>query len=185
MGIIKYIFTRREAKTPITSVRRKVLLAGEEYSIKIEAGTRNSVRKEGSILHFTLREMTRENFEAYFSSWYRRASRKIFQESIDKWLVVMDRMGYFVDPPQIKVYRMSRAWGRCYYTKGIITLNAHLAKVPPRCIDYITLHELCHFLINSHNADFYGIMTRIEPAWREWEEELKIFARTKGMTRAI
>lgn len=183
MGIIKYIFTRRPTKTPIRSVRRRVLLLGVEYSIKIEEGTRNSVKINDTVLNFTLKEMTRENFEAYFAAWYRRVSRKVFQESIDRWLIVMERMGYQVDPPRIKVFEMHRAWGRCYYTKGLITLNSHLAKTPPQCIDYITLHELCHFLVNSHSIDFYSIMTRIEPTWREWEEDLKLFAREKGMTR--
>lgn len=183
MGIFKFLFTATPTKTPITYVRRKVLLQGEEYSIKLAQSDRNSALIEGSVIYFALKEMSRENFEIYFKNWYRRASRKLFQESIDRWLIVMERMGYFVDPPRIKVFDMRRAWGRCYYTKGLITLNSHLAKAPGECIDYITLHELCHFLINSHDADFYGIMTRIDPDWRMKELRLKEFAREKGLTR--
>ncbi|MEG1464053.1 MAG: YgjP-like metallopeptidase domain-containing protein [Mucinivorans sp.] len=183
MGIFKYILSRRPTTTPISSVRRKIWFVGSLYNIKIEAGTRNSSKIEETMICFTLKEMTRENFEEYLASWYRRASRRVFQKSIDQWIIRMERMGYFVDPPLIKVFEMSRAWGRCYYTKGLITLNAHLAKMPEQCIDYITLHELCHFLINAHNADFYGIMTRIEPQWRQWEEDLKIAARAQGLSR--
>lgn len=183
MGIIKLIFKRKATATPITSVRRKIWLAGVQYSIKIEPAARNSVKIEDNTLLFSLKEMTRENFELYFASWYRRVSRKIFSQSIDRWLVVMERMGYALPSPSIKVFEMSKAWGRCYYTKNLITLNSHLAKTPPQCIDYITLHELCHFLIHSHSADFYGIMTRIEPSWCEWETDLKEFAKQTGLTR--
>ena len=120
--------------------------------------------------------MTRENFENYFESWYRREARKLFKTSITKWREVMSRMGYEVDEPKVKIYRMRRAWGRCYYTKNTITLNLHLAKTPVDCIDYIALHELCHFLINSHSNEFYAIMSRIDPKWRSKEVLLKDFS---------
>lgn len=178
MRLLRYIFSARPTVTPIKSVRRKVLLAGEVYSVHIEAGARNSMRREGSTLVFTLREMTAENFENYFSSWYRRQARKMFEASIAMWRVRMERMGYFTPDVGIKIYNMRRAWGRCYYTKDVITLNLNLAKTPPRCVDCITLHELCHFLIHSHSADFYAIMSRIEPDWEIWEMELKSFARS-------
>lgn len=169
-------------------MRRKVLLAGEEFSIRIEQGTRNSSRREDKVFVFTLSEMTKENFEAYFISWYRRQARKLFQTSIDRWRLIMEKMGYFTPDAQIKIYDMRRAWGRCYYTKDVITLNIHLAKSPPECIDCITLHELCHFLIHSHSDDFYAIMSRIDPDWREKELSLKNFARNipaGGMFRLL
>lgn len=177
MGIIKLLFSRRVTKTPIRTVRRRVLLAGTAYTIRLVGGTRNSVAIDGTVLVFTLKEMTHENFEAYFDAWYRRRARKLFLDSIMRWREVMERMGYFTPDPRIKIFDMRRAWGRCYYTKALITLNLHLAKTPVECIDYITLHELCHFLINSHSSDFYAIMTRIDPTWRAKELKLKEFAR--------
>lgn len=183
MRFLRYIFSAQPRRTPIKSVRRRVLLAGEEFTVRIEAGARNSSRREGSVLVFSLKEMTKENFEAYFESWYRRQARKLFQASIDRWRDVMERMGYFTPDATIKIYQMRRAWGRCYYTKDTITLNLHLAKMPIECIDYITLHELCHFLIHSHSADFYAIMTRIDPLWREKETDLREYARMRGIIR--
>lgn len=173
MGIFRILFKPR--KTPIHSVRRRVMLAGTAYTVRLESGARNSSRVDGTVLVFTLKEMTRENFEQYFADWYRRRARKLFQTSIDNWRVVMERMGYFTPDPRIKIFEMRRAWGRCYYTKDLITLNLHLAKTPIECIDYITLHELCHFLINSHSSDFYAIMSRIDPDWQEKEALLKRF----------
>lgn len=176
MGIFKFLFSTPKRSTPIHSVRRRVLLAGTQYSVRLEPSTRNCVRIEGTVLVFGLKEMTRENFELYFAQWYRRQARKLFQNSIDSWRVAMERMGYFTPDARIKIFDMRRAWGRCYYTKDLITLNLHLAKTPVECIDYITLHELCHFLINNHSNDFYAIMSRIDPDWRIKEATLKRFA---------
>ena len=176
-------FFLRPAKTPIRSVRRKACLLGEEYPIRLEEGARNSAKIKEGVLCITLKEMTRETFEEFYASWYRRASRKILVESIERWRVRLELMGYDVPMPQIKIYRMNRAWGRCYYTKNVITFNSLLPSAPQRCVDCITLHELCHMLIHTHDPHFYGIMTRVEPAWREWEADLKAFAKQKGYTR--
>lgn len=179
--VFKYLFA--PAPTPIHSVRRKVWLLGREYAIKIEAGVRNSAKIKEGVIAMTLKEMTRENFEAFYASWYRRVSRKILEQSIERWRVRLGHLGYEVDTPQIKIYKMNRAWGRCYYTKNVITFNAHLTSMPEQCVDCITLHELCHLLIHTHDPHFYGLMTRVEPQWREWDAELKAFAKERGLTR--
>ena len=78
---------------------------------------------------------------------------------------------------------MRRAWGRCYYTKGLITMNLHLVKAPDPCINYIILHELCHFVVNNHSREFYRLVEQFMPSWREADLLLKNFAREKRIIR--
>lgn len=170
-------------KKPLHSVRRKVWLLGQEYAIQIAPGTRNSAKIKDGVIHMTLKEMSRQNFEAFSASWFRRTSRKILEQSIERWRIRLWHMGYELEPPRIKVYKMSRAWGRCYYTKNVITFNAALVTTPQQCVDCITLHELCHMLIHTHDPYFYGLMTRVEPEWRAWDAQLKEFAKQRGLTR--
>ncbi len=178
MAILRSIFSKFSGnKTTIRYIRKRVLLAGKEYSIKLQKGERNSCKKvDGTTLEFTLKEMTRENFSAYFDGWYRREARKLFKASLMRQHNAMTRLGYSVPTPTIKLYNMTRAWGRCYYTKEVVTLNLHLAKTPIECIDCIVLHELCHFCIQSHSKDFYAIMTNVDPDWKQKEQRLKTFA---------
>ena len=35
-----------------------------------------------------------------------------------------------------------------------INLNVNLIKAPPEIIDYIIIHELCHFKIKGHSYNF-------------------------------
>ncbi len=174
MKLLKIIFPKK--KTPIKSVRRKIILGGDIYSISLKAGSRNSCKRTEGLLTVTLKEMTRENFETYITAWYRREARKLFKTSFEKWHDVMRRMGYDIPMPQIKIFDMRRAWGRCYYTKGLVTMNLRLATAPAECIDCIVLHELCHFLVQSHSKQFYALMTHFDPNWREKEAALKQFA---------
>lgn len=159
--------------TPISSVKRKYLLLGKQYSVRITKGERNSLKIADDIFHVTLAEMSRENFETFIENWYRRTARKIFEAAIQRQA---DNLS-LTTLPQIKVYKMKRAWGRCYYQKGVITLNLHLVKAPTQCIDYIVLHELCHFTHHNHGKDFHAMVASIDPHWKVKDVQLKEFAR--------
>jgi hypothetical protein len=67
---------------------------------------------------------------------------------------------------------MRRRWGSCH-PAGRITLNAELMKVPPFCIDYILMHELCHLLIPNHSPRFYHLLGSCMPDWKRRREQLK------------
>ncbi len=189
MGIFKLLLRvrpRRSARpavshndgTPIRSVRRKFLLQGEEYSVSLKPdATRNGLTVRDSTLVVSLCPATRENFDRFLRDWYRRQARKTFQAAIARWLPLFAEAGYEVPAPRLKIFAMRRAWGRCYYTKGLVTLNLHLVKTPPACIDYIVLHELCHFVVSNHSQVFHRLVESFLPTWRETDAQLKAFAR--------
>ncbi len=166
--------------TPVSPhVRRTFLFLGREYVVELSPGPRNAIKidEANAILHVSLHPMTRENFIAYFEGWYRRTARKEFDRAVAFWLPRLAALGHVIPPPQLKIFRMRRAWGRCYYTKGLITLNLHLAKAPREAISYILMHELCHFVVQNHSAQFKALETQLMPHWREVDQKLKTFAR--------
>lgn len=170
----------------IRSVRKKiksneelprVLFLGKEYDVQLLFGERNSCKWTEGLLTFTLKDKTRDNYENYIAGWYRREARKVARASVSRWLAVMASRGYDIDEPRLKLFDMVRAWGRCYYTKGLVTLNLKLFATPVPCIDYIILHELCHFIESSHSKRFYALMLEFDPEFRAKEEQLQLFAR--------
>lgn len=171
---------RAGAATPIYSVRRKFLLRGLEYQVTLKTDApRNSLAIKDRSFIVSLYPPTRENFALFMENWYRRQARKAYQEAIDRWLPLFRARGYAIPAPRLKIFSMRRAWGRCYYTKGLITMNLHLVKAPQTCIDYIVLHELCHFVVNSHSTEFYRLVETFMPDWREADRLLKAFARER------
>ena len=59
---------------------------------------------------------------------------------------------------------------KLYSEKGIqaiITLNQHLLEMPVSCIEYVVLHEFCHFLYPNHSKDFYAILSTLMPDWQQ------------------
>ncbi|MBN3860062.1 DUF45 domain-containing protein [Neisseriaceae bacterium PsAf] len=54
-----------------------------------------------------------------------------------------------------------------------MTLNTHLIKLPLYLIDYVILHELCHFQEHNHSYKFYQLLQSVEPKWKQYREEIK------------
>jgi predicted metal-dependent hydrolase len=70
---------------------------------------------------------------------------------------------------------MGRRWGSLSST-GRITLNLLLIAAPKECIDYVILHELCHFKVKHHGPRFWKLMERWVPDFEERRRKLNAFA---------
>ena len=67
---------------------------------------------------------------------------------------------------------METRWGSCLVKKGIITLNKRLLEAPRNCIEYVVMHELCHFIYPNHSKQFYSFLTTLMPDWKERKQFL-------------
>ena len=50
---------------------------------------------------------------------------------------------------------MSRRLGSCTPSRRRVTFTRTLACLPPECVEYVVLHELCHFIHADHSPAFY------------------------------
>ncbi len=74
---------------------------------------------------------------------------------------------YGVAFPVLRIRDMDTRWGSCLAKKGIITLNKRLLEAPGNCIEYVIMHEYCHFLYPNHSKAFYDFLTVQMPDWKE------------------
>ena len=68
---------------------------------------------------------------------------------------------------------MKNYWGSANNSTGHIIFNAELAKLPPRYIEYIVVHELVHQLTDGHDQRFYELMDRNLPGWRKMQSRIE------------
>ncbi len=75
--------------------------------------------------------------------------------------------------PKIKFRSMVSRWGSCNTTKMILSFNTKLMYTPPECVEYVVMHEFCHFLQANHSPLFYSELEKICPDWKKRRKILK------------
>lgn len=74
---------------------------------------------------------------------------------------------------QILIKKLNKRWGEFHPSKNLVVLNAELVVAPMECIDYVIIHELSHAVILDHGQDFYNLLSRRLPRWRDTKNELE------------
>ena len=99
---------------------------------------------------------------------------KLLAEAVRTLLPLWEaRMG--VQAGSIRFREMVSRWGSCQPVTGHITLNLRLGLVPPECMEYVLVHELCHLLHPDHSAAFHDEMTCLMPDGEARKRRLNAF----------
>ena len=99
---------------------------------------------------------------------------KLLAEAVRTLLPLWEaRMG--VQAGSIRFREMVSRWGSCQTVTGHITLNLRLGLVPPECMEYVLVHELCHLLHPDHSAAFHDEMTCLMPDGEARKRRLNAF----------
>lgn len=75
-------------------------------------------------------------------------------------------------PNKITIKQIKYAWGSCSSKKNI-TLNLELIKYSQRAIRYVILHELCHLKYMNHSKDFWNLVEKYMPNYKQVKKEFK------------
>ncbi|MDD2505410.1 MAG: DUF45 domain-containing protein [Bacilli bacterium] len=73
---------------------------------------------------------------------------------------------------ELKVRKMTTRWGVCNKKSMTITLNLELIKKDPHLIDYVIIHELCHFKYMDHSKEYWDYVSKYFPYYKKARKEL-------------
>ena len=159
------------AQAPGFASGQKHYYLGLRYPLKVhKAASRNHALVDGVICLYVRDTAAIELVEAALQQFYRQQASELFAQ----------RMAYcyqrfpmqdlsFKPKPELKLRKMRRRWGSCS-SKGVVTLNTQLIKMPLECIDYVIIHELCHLWVFDHSKPFYRLLSKAMPEWRRCEQ---------------
>lgn len=134
----------------------------------IEIVGRPKIQVDGNQLKlYVKKDSTLEQRKHLINSWYKDELRDVIPSLIEKWEPVIG-----VKSKAYSIRDMKTRWGTCNIRTKNICLSLQLAKKPPRCLEYVVVHELVHLLESSHNHVFKAYMDHYLPQWREIKKEL-------------
>ena len=102
--------------------------------------------------------------ERLLNRFWDRECWTLFPEILRECYPLFRELG--VSYPTLRVRSMKSRWGSCLPAKGIITLSKQLLAAPRGCIEYVVVHEYCHFLHPNHGKGFYALLTDRMPDWK-------------------
>lgn len=100
----------------------------------------------------------------------KKKAKEIFLNEIDRiYPFIKEEMPY----PSLRIRKMTSRWGVCNSKLKVITLNLDLIKFNYEIIDYVIIHELCHFIYQNHSKDFWNLLSKYVPNYKEIRKKLK------------
>lgn len=139
---------------------RLSLVSNQEGDLMLKDGRfclSRSVVEEGGA------EAARLAFETYFAE-------KGLQRFSERVAYYAPKAGVTV--ASIKVKEMGYRWASCG-KNGVLNFHWKCMMAPPKIIDYIVVHELCHIHHRSHSDAFWNEVDKVMPDYRERKEWLR------------
>ncbi len=135
---------------------------------RVKQRSRHALLNDGTSLVLLLRKgWTPEERTRLVDHFYRQLLQSEIARILPIWT---ERCGLF--PSFLGIRKMQTRWGSCHPGQRRVWLNLMLARYPRRCLEYVLVHELVHFLERGHNSHFYAHMDHFLPGWRETQKLL-------------
>jgi len=146
---------------------------GETYRLERVAGLKGVAIMGDRLCVGTGRSGSRESEEprrmaARITRWYRLHAAGIITGRVEHY---SSHLG--LKPAAVRLKTLKSRWGSCS-SRGNLNFNWLLVLAPIHILDYVVVHELCHFAHPDHSPRFWGMVESILPDYRERRKWLRM-----------
>ena len=160
-----------------------------EYEIKYSKIKNIYIQiKDGKVIIKVPRSVSKKEIEKILeqkSEWIQKAveketkkqekkplyTKEEFKEIVEKYANELIKQTGLV-PNKITIKKIKYAWGSCSSKKNI-TINLELIKYSEQAIRYVILHEICHIKYMNHSKDFWNLVEKYMPDYKQVKKEFK------------
>ena len=160
-----------------------------EYKIKYSKIKNIYIQiKDGKVIVKAPRRVSKKEIEKILeqkSEWIQKAVEKETKKQEKKPLYTKEEFKQIVEknanelvkqtglvPNKITIKKIKYAWGSCSNKKNI-TINLELIKYSEQAIRYVILHEFCHIKYMNHSKDFWNLVEKYMPDYKQVKKEFK------------
>lgn len=160
-----------------------------EYEIKYSKIKNIYIQiKDGKVIVKAPRKVSKKEIEKILeqkSEWIQKTIEKETKKQEKKPLYTKEEFKEIVEkhsnelvkqtrlvPNKITIKKIKYAWGSCSSKKNI-TINLELIKYSEQAIRYVILHEFCHIKYMNHSKDFWNLVEKYMPDYKQVKKEFK------------
>lgn len=150
-------------------------ILGRGLRLKVEKSDKNEVFSDGVYIFLKIKNPDDFNKkQRMIKKYVDTLTTNIFYEITLELYPIFKKYG--VDMPIIRMRDMKTRWGSCIVNKNTITLNKRLIETPRSLIEYVVMHEFCHFIHPNHSKQFYNFLSILMPDWKQRKNALDKYA---------
>ena len=155
----------------------KIYYKGEEFTIIRKNTSKKQIKIEMKLelkqLEITVPENTEQeiikiNVDKTIKKLLKRDTEIIISNRLPYW-----RKTTGFEYNQVKVRDAITRYGSCMPAKKNLYFSSRLIMLPENIIDAIIVHELCHMKHKNHNKEFYELVAKYIPNYKEIDKWLK------------
>lgn len=94
-------------------------------------------------------------------------SKEIIPKRVEHYSSLMN-----LSPANVKITSAKKRFGSCS-SNNSLCFSFYLADYPIEAIDYVVVHELAHIVHRNHGREFYSLIEKYLPDYKEREKLLK------------
>lgn len=141
---------------------QRVFLFGRLLKIYYSSSNKTSIKLHKNHLEvFKSKQITVKGIEAKIEKVFKRELKNRIDRSLTYYANALG-----INKPSYKIRKYKRIHGRCS-RKGELAFNTYLYEHTEEFIDYVVLHELAHIFEFNHSQNFYKIIERHLPNYKE------------------
>ena len=175
-GYMKSLESKKE-KTKQWIDNEKIFYRGENYTICREVKECRNVKiyiddKKQMIIVTVPKNLEeceiKKRVDKLIKKHLKNATEEILMETLPYWNNIMN-----LEHNSVVVKDTIGRYGSCIPTKKALQFSSRLAMLPQEAVDAIVVHELSHIVHKNHDKDFYNLVQKYIPNYKEIDKWLK------------
>lgn len=94
-------------------------------------------------------------------------AKEIIPQRVERYSSIMN-----LKPTGVKITKAKKRFGSCN-GKNSLCFSCFLMQYPIEAIDYVVVHELAHIKHHNHSKEFYALISKYMPDYKQREKLLK------------
>lgn len=144
---------------------KKCLIYGNKYLL-VKSDVKQ-IQTSNNFELFVPNKLEGERLEKNLAAWYKKLAKNVLSERLK---FIEERIN--LKSTSFKIGDSRGRWGSCN-SYGNIIINYRVVMLPPKIIDYVLVHELCHLVELNHSKRFWENVAKFLPNFELQRKAIK------------